>query len=190
MRTERSRTERRSIERRSIERRSIERRSCEGSRALSLSNVVSAILTAALVAGAVFFGALGSRGADAQTTFELTLVPPETLAIGDRADLIATVRVPAGDRSRSSPLLLTPVSEGSAVEVVRGRLLRADADRDPDAERLRFRIPLVARTAGTAVLRVHARSFVCPRSPNADCHAVTTERSAVVRVRGSIDSER
>ena len=46
--------------------------------------------------------------------------PP--LHAGDRAELIARVR-----GAGVHPLLLTPRSEGTAIEVVRGRLLRAEA---------------------------------------------------------------
>ncbi|MFW5920221.1 MAG: hypothetical protein ACOCUS_00170 [Polyangiales bacterium] len=90
---------------------------------------------------------------------ELTLTPPERLEEGDRARVVAEVRRPEGN---DRPLLLTPSSEGTAVEVVRGRLLRADAE-DPDARVLRFRIPIVARSPGTAVLRAEVLAHHCTR---------------------------
>ncbi|MCA9600403.1 MAG: hypothetical protein KC417_00170 [Myxococcales bacterium] len=58
------------------------------------------------------------------------------------------------------PILVTPSTEGDAVAVVQGRLTRADADVLDDG-RLRFRIPLVANTAGTGVLHVRVESFAC-----------------------------
>jgi hypothetical protein len=73
--------------------------------------------------------------------------------------------------------LLTPRSEGTAVEVVRGRLMRADA-RQPDAEELEFRIPIVAREAGTAILRVRASGYLC----EARCRAVDAQASLIVSV--------
>src|SRR5262245_16646585 len=58
------------------------------------------------------------------------------------------------------PLLLTPSVEGQALEVVRGRLLRGDAVvLGPDA--LRFEVPVVARVAGTALLRIELATFQC-----------------------------
>ena len=77
-----------------------------------------------------------------------------------------------------APLLLTPSVEGSAVEVVRGRLLRSDA-KLLDARHLRFEIPVVARSEGTAIFRVELAAYVCePR-----CRLVTASGSRVLRVR-------
>lgn len=115
-----------------------------------------------------------TTSAAAQLAVELRL--PEALHVGDRVEVVALVRGAA-----SHPLLLTPRSEGAAVEVVRGRLMRADA-RQPDAEELEFRIPIVAREAGTAVLRVRASGYVC----EARCRAVDARASLVVRVAPAI----
>jgi hypothetical protein len=105
---------------------------------------------------------------------ELTIEPPEQLTVGDRRSVIALVTiVPEGDR----PVLLTPTSEGTAVEVVRGRLLRTDAE-DPSARVLRFSIPILAATPGTSVLRVHVSGWACEER----CRPVETDAEVVLRV--------
>jgi hypothetical protein len=122
---------------------------------------------------------LAAAPAAAQPTPSLTvtLTPPESLAVDDRAEVIATVAIsPRND----GPILITPVSEGASVEVVRGRLSRPDAD-DPAANPLRFRIPIVARTPGTAVLRVHALGYAC-NARTKRCRSLETSTSAVLRV--------
>jgi hypothetical protein len=76
------------------------------------------------------------------------------------------------------PLLLTPRVEGTAVEVVRGRLLRSDG-KALDATHLRFEVPVVARSEGTAILRVDVSTYVCePR-----CLPVGASASRVLHVR-------
>jgi hypothetical protein len=105
---------------------------------------------------------------------ELTIEPPEQLTVGDRASVIALVTIiPEGDR----PILLTPTSEGTAVEVVRGRLLRTDAE-DDSARVLRFSIPILAATPGTSVLRVHVSGWACEER----CRPVETDAEVVLRV--------
>ena len=115
------------------------------------------------------------RAADAdETTVTLTLSAPERIEVGDRVALTATVRLaPPNDL----PLLLTPSAEGTAVDVVRGRLLRANAN-DPDAAPLVFRIPLVARGSGTAVVRVEVLAYACDEL----CHEVRAGRTLTLRV--------
>ena len=78
---------------------------------------------------------------------------------------------------QGAPLLVTPTIEGSAVEVVRGRLLRSDAV-DPQASPLRFRLPIVANSPGTSVLRVEVRGFACAQR----CQPVQGSASLVLRV--------
>jgi hypothetical protein len=78
----------------------------------------------------------------------------------------------------SAPLLLTPRIEGSAVELVRGRLLRADA-RVLDATHLRFELPVVARSEGTAILRVEVTTYLCTTR----CRRVLASESRVLHVR-------
>src|SRR5690606_37787427 len=98
--------------------------------------------------------ALGPAGAEAQDggPIAIELVAPP-LHAGDRAELIARVR-----GAGAHPLLVTPRSEGTAIEVVRGRLLRAEAV-DPSADPLEFRVPVIAQLAGTAVVRVSVRGY-------------------------------
>jgi len=103
----------------------------------------------------------------------VTLSPPARLVAQSAAEVIAEVEVPAGGR----PVLLTPTSEGTAVEVVRGRLLRADAD-EVRPNVLRFRIPIVAHAPGTAVLRVRVLAYACDRR----CRAVEGDSVVVLRV--------
>ena len=86
----------------------------------------------------------------------LRIEDPDLLGIGATTHADVFVRVP----DASQPLLLTPSIEGEAVRVVRGRLLRADAHPAPDGE-LRFEVPLVVRSAGSAVLRVDVLTYRC-----------------------------
>jgi hypothetical protein len=126
-------------------------------------------LAAAAAAAAVILARAQAPGG-----VEVTLEAPHALVAGDRAEVVAVVRIePANDL----PLLVTPRSEGAAVEVVRGRLLRADAE-DPTAVPLRFRLPIVARGAGTSVFRVRVSGWACDRR----CAQVTGDASAVLRV--------
>lgn len=124
-----------------------------------------------LVALLVPFGAIAQPP---PAPIELRLVAPASLTVGDRTEVRAFVSGAA-----EHPLLLTPRVEGTAVAVVRGRLLRADA-RDPDAEPLELRIPIVAERTGTSVLRVEVQGYACDGD---DCRAVRTEGSLVLTVR-------
>ena len=120
---------------------------------------------------------LAPAGAQPAPSIGVTLAPPERLAVGDRAEVIATVQIAPRNEG---PILVTPVSEGAAVEVVRGRLSRPDAE-DPAATPLRFRIPIVAHSPGTAVLRVHALGYAC-RARTRRCRALESSTSIVLRV--------
>lgn len=122
-------------------------------------------------------GAAPGRAQDDATAapLALTLAPPPALAVGDRAEIVALL---ARGPTARGPVLLTPTSEGSAVEVVRGRLLTIDAD-DRAADPLRFRIPIVAATAGTSVVRVRASGWACEPA----CRAVEVESRVVLEVR-------
>ena len=125
------------------------------------------------LAGALALVAI-SAGAQAPPGVSVTLEIPDGLVVGDRAEVIATVDVvPPNDL----PLLLTPRGEGPAVDVVRGRLLRADAD-EPSAMPLRFRIPIVARQSGTSVVRVRVSGWVCEER----CRQSVAEATSVLRV--------
>lgn len=131
-------------------------------------------LIAGLAAVATVAASARAQDEPAPDGVAVRLVPPEHVHEGDRTEVMVEVRVrPAG----RAPLLLTPTSEGQAVEVVRGRLLRADAV-DPAAEVLRFRLPIVARAVGTSVLRVRVRAYTC----RARCRLVEATEAATLRV--------
>ena len=106
---------------------------------------------------------------------ELALVfePPDRVVVGDRARLVLVV-----DVAEDVPVLVTPTHEGSAVEVVRGRLARVDA-LEPTARPLRFPIPIVARERGTGVVRATVTSFVCEGDM---CEAIEEEARVTLRV--------
>jgi hypothetical protein len=99
----------------------------------------------------------------AAPAIELRIEAQDPLRVGTAAH--ADVFVRAADATQ--PLLLTPSSEGDAVHVVRGRLLRSDAQRTGDGE-LRFEVPLVVAGAGSAVLRIDVLTYRCARR----CEAV------------------
>jgi hypothetical protein len=87
----------------------------------------------------------------------LSIAVPEALRVGDHRALVLTLSLPP---DVATPLLVTPRGEGEALEIVRGRLLRADA-RDPQGTPLVFDLPVVARQPGTAVVRVRAAAYRC-----------------------------
>jgi hypothetical protein len=76
-------------------------------------------------------------------------------------------------------LLVTPSIDGASVEVVRGRLFRFDAE-DPAADPLRFRVPVLARSIGTAVLSVRVDGHACEGTR---CDPVDAEATARIDVR-------
>lgn len=102
---------------------------------------------------------------------------PGELAVGSHATLVLLVDAAPSARQ---PLLVTPSSDGPAVEVVHGRLFRSDAD-DPDAMPLRFRIPIVAAGAGDAVVRVRVDGFACEGDR---CEPASAVASVALRIRG------
>lgn len=113
----------------------------------------------------------------AAESVRLSLAPEHTLRAGAHAAIEVFVELPPGN---DSPLLLTPSLEGGALEVVRGRLTRPDGKPvDGAPTRLRFEIPVWARSEGTAILNVDLMTYVCKRT----CDRVTVRRSQVVRVR-------
>lgn len=114
-----------------------------------------------------------SRPAPAPAT--MRIAAPADLAPGMRATVDVFVRPPDGPEQ---PLLLTPSSEGEAVRVVRGRLLRVDARRTAQGE-LHFQVPIEARSAGTAVLRFALLAYRCA----ARCTALRLSESITVQVR-------
>ena len=104
------------------------------------------------------------------------LEAPHELHPGEHAEIVALVH--AEDAARG-PILVTPTIDGAAVEVVRGRLFRFDAD-DPASDPLRFRVPVLARSVGTAVLSVRVDGHACE---GAQCAAVDAEATARIDVR-------
>ena len=104
----------------------------------------------------------------------IELAPQQNLRAGSHAMVEVIVLLPAGS---DAPLLVTPSVEGDALEVVRGRLARPDAKVLPP-DRLRFEVPVRARSEGTAILRVEVMTYVCART----CERVVLRGSQVVRV--------
>ena len=104
----------------------------------------------------------------------IELAPEQSLRAGAHAAIEVLVQLPPGS---DAPLLLTPSVEGDAVEVVRGRLSRPDAKPLPP-DRLRFEVPVRARSEGTAILRIELMTYVCSRT----CQRVVLQGSQVLRV--------
>lgn len=101
--------------------------------------------------------------------------PPAELAVGAHGTLLLVVDAAPGARQ---PLLVTPSSDGPAVEVVHGRLFRSDAE-DPAAFPLRFRVPIHASGAGDAVVRARVDGYSCVEGR---CLPVHAEASVALRV--------
>lgn len=111
--------------------------------------------------------------ARAQTApLTVSIEAPHQMHLGDHAEIVALVH--AEDAARG-PLLVTPSVDGAAVEVVRGRLFRFDAE-DPSSDPLRFRVPVLARSIGTAVISVRIAGHACVGSRCTEAHAEATAR--------------
>lgn len=129
------------------------------------------ILTAGVLLAAAQLSAAQSGPVRVQLAAE------QTLSAGAHAAIEVLVELPEGN---DAPLLLTPSLEGVALEVVRGRLSRPDGKAvDEAGTRLRFEIPVRARSEGTAILHVDVMTYVCSRT----CERVVLRSSQVVRVR-------
>lgn len=100
----------------------------------------------------------------------------DVLQAGQPAAIDVWVQIPAGS---PLPLLLTPSTEGDAVSVVRGRMLGSDAQASPEG--LLFRVPLMVRTEGTAILRVLVESYACDKV----CRPVRASATRTLRARPS-----
>lgn len=87
----------------------------------------------------------------------LALTVPPDLHAGEHAIATLDVTLPA---NAAAPLLITPFREGEAIEVVRGRLLRADGRAQANGV-LRFELPLLTHVPGSAVLGVRLLAYVC-----------------------------
>jgi hypothetical protein len=129
---------------------------------------------AALVVLALLAIAAIARAQAAPLTVEMQA--PSVLHPGDHAFVVALVH--AEDAARG-PLLVTPTVDGAAIEVVRGRLFRFDAE-DPTSDPLRFRVPVLARSVGTAVLVVRVDGHACE---GRRCTPVDAEATARIDVR-------
>jgi hypothetical protein len=140
----------------------------------ALAHVVLSFVLAALFAWWALVHDVEAAHADEPVRVEIRA--PADLRPGMHANITVRVTLPQG---KGTPLLLTPKAEGSAVEVVRGRLFRADAKTLPDGT-LTFELPVLARSEGTAILRVEVMTYVC----NARCERVTYSESQVLRVHG------
>lgn len=124
--------------------------------------------------------ATAEREARPTPRIEVLLAPPhEAMHIGQPFEVVATIRLAQGARG---PFLLTPVSDGPAVEILRGRLSALDADevasRDGATE-ARLRIPMLAHAAGDAVLRARLDAYGCERGR---CHAIRAEATHALSV--------
>lgn len=104
----------------------------------------------------------------------IVIEPHASMHVGDRASLVVRLDLPA---DAAEPVLLTTSSEGTALEVVRGRFVRFDAA-DPKAPSLRFEVPMVARAPGTAIFRVHALFYRCEKT----CIAVEQDVQALIEI--------
>jgi len=104
----------------------------------------------------------------------IVIEPHASMRAGDRASLVVRLDLPA---DASEPVLLTTGSEGSALEVVRGRFVRLDA-KGPSESTLRFEVPLVARAAGSAIFRAHVLFYRCAKT----CVAVEQDAQALIEV--------
>lgn len=88
------------------------------------------------------------------TALRLELQAPDVIQPGDRVSLRLIV-TPAGEEA----MLITPTSEGAAIVVARGRLQRRDGT--VDGEDLVVQVPIIARDAGHALVRVHVQTYSC-----------------------------
>jgi hypothetical protein len=109
--------------------------------------------------------------------------PTESLSIAAQPELrvgqVAGVDVLVSLVDSRQPLMLTLTVEGEAVEVLRGRLLRDDAILESDGS-LRFRVPLLARKAGSALLRAEIVTYRCRRV----CDPLLLADSSMLKVGG------
>ena len=106
---------------------------------------------------------------------ELRLEAPGELRVGARMTVPVLLD---WEHSAELPVLISAHAEGRALEVVKGRLLRADAVA-PTGRPLRFELPVAAVAPGTAVLNVSALAYRC----SVRCEAVRLETAQQVLVR-------
>jgi hypothetical protein len=113
-------------------------------------------------------------GAAPQPEVQVRIAPLATMAPGAHAQVVVTVEFAAPN---AEPLLLTPSSQGVAVEVVRGRLSRSDA-KSPSTTQLHFDVPVIARAEGTAIVHLELHAYVC----HARCRRIVAVADQPVRV--------
>lgn len=115
-----------------------------------------------------------ARSGVAQTSEgALSFAAPPTLVEDDRAELELQLTPPPGGQS----WMITLRGEGTAVDVVRGRLLPADVE-DPTARSLTLRVPIVARSPGVALVHAELTGWACAET----CSAVTSRATTTLHV--------
>lgn len=116
-------------------------------------------------------------------TVSAAVAQSELLTLGEAPSLapseVGSVEVRV-DVATEVPLMLTASEQGTAVEVVRGRLLRSDAI-DPEARPLVFQLPLRGRSTGTGVLLVRVDTYACEEG--GDCREIHDEGRLTIEVR-------
>jgi hypothetical protein len=117
----------------------------------------------------------GSVAAESTPALRVEIQGDSSLPRGSHVSVPILVELARPD---SAPLLLTPSIEGGAIELLRGRLLAADAKR-LDPTHLRFELPVFARSEGTAILRIELSAYVCSER----CRRVSASDSRVLIVR-------
>jgi hypothetical protein len=130
----------------------------------------------------VFSLALAVCGRAAAVTGDPTLSveAPSEMLVGARLSVPITVHIDrkAGNRIDTMPVMISAHTAGRALDVVKGRLLRADA-LDPNANPLRFELPVVASSPGVALLTVTLLTYRC----GFRCEAIRSETTRQVLVR-------
>lgn len=120
--------------------------------------------------------ATAARADDPQRAAEVVvrIAQPPALSQGNHASLRVEVEL---SPNVARPLLLTPHVEGQPIEVVKGRLLRADAH-DADASTLIFDLPVRVLGPGTAVVHVEVSAYACAQR----CRLVEARTKRVLNV--------
>ncbi len=124
----------------------------------------------ALVVAAVWVAPAATSDASAASTLgpRLEVTGALELRVGAHSALSVVLTLPEG---AAEPVLLTPTAEGEALEVVRGRLMRGDARRAQQGA-LYFELPVVAKSSGSSIVRIHALAYACREDL---CRAVEAE---------------
>lgn len=152
-----------------------------GMRSSPLRRLILALVCAAGLAPAAS-GLEAQRRAPEQVTHV-------SIELGDLPRLVAgqAARVPVIvelSEAQRDPLLLTFRARGGALDVVRERLNRQDAEElerpaGSARRRLRFMVPVFGASAGAALLEVRVDTYACERD---SCAAVRGSVSAQIQV--------